>query len=128
MSDLNEYIIIYKNGNTLHTKAYCMELKDGTLYQCTKALIGDQGIPGTIPGDLIKSVICVARNNHIDDGAIKYQVEYFDPENGATSPIDTIEGSGDVTADDYIKCCEIAGSDILDMRGRGEVTLMEVNA
>ena len=126
MSDQNEYILFYKDGSAIHTRAYSMEVKDGKLYQCTKVLTGDQGIPGTITSEAIKSVICVARNNHIDDGAIKYQAEYYDPENGATSPIDTIEGSGDVTADDYIKCCEIAGSDVLDVLQRGEVTLHRI--
>lgn len=37
---------------------------------------------------------------------MKYEVNYYDPENGAWSPIDVIEGPEGYTAKQYISDCD----------------------
>lgn len=56
----NTYKVTYKSGIVREYKAYSMELKDGKLYQCCKALIGDQGVPSVINGANIKSIELIA--------------------------------------------------------------------
>ena len=46
MDTLKTYKITYKNGKVLIHKAYSMEIQDGKVYECSKALVGDQGVPG----------------------------------------------------------------------------------
>lgn len=58
---------------------------------------------------------------------VHYCVEYTDPENGATSPIDNIYEAEGYTAADYISDCESnADDDWSQMLKRGTVTLWEV--
>ena len=45
MDEKKTYKITYDNGNSLIYKAYSAEIKDGKVYACKKALVGDQGIP-----------------------------------------------------------------------------------
>lgn len=52
----NNYRVTYKNGTTRIFKAYSLELKEGKLYQCCKALVGDQGVPSVINGENIEKV------------------------------------------------------------------------
>lgn len=54
-----EYEVTYKNGTVRVYRAYSMILKDGKLYQCCKAPIGDQGVPSVINGSKIESVIAL---------------------------------------------------------------------
>lgn len=61
----NTYKLTYKNGNSIETKAYSMELKDGKLYQCCKAFVGEQGVPSVIDGENIVSCECIERNNDL---------------------------------------------------------------
>lgn len=59
---------------------------------------------------------------------VRYQVEYTDPDTGATSPIDTINARAGYTADDYIRDCdENADSNWCEMLHRGTVTLQELD-
>lgn len=74
----NVYRIEYKNGNAHEFEAYSMELKDGKLYQCVKAPAGDQGVPSVIDGSKIERIMCVERNNFIEEeteNAIWYAVQ-----------------------------------------------------
>lgn len=74
----NVYRIEYKNGNAHESKAYSMELRDGKLYQCVKAPVGDQGVPSVIDGSKIERIMCVERNNSIEEeteNAIWYAVQ-----------------------------------------------------
>lgn len=58
---------------------------------------------------------------------MKYQVEYYDPSNGATSPIDVIEKPEGYTAEDYIAdCAKYADDEWNEMLEAGSVTLIEV--
>ena len=58
---------------------------------------------------------------------MKYCVEYYDPRNGATSPIDNVEAPDGYTAEQYIKDCEKnADQDWVDMLHNGIVTLWRV--
>ncbi|MBR3470316.1 MAG: hypothetical protein IKH28_11600 [Lachnospiraceae bacterium] len=49
--------VTYKNGTVRIYKAYSMTLENGKLYQCCKALVGDQGVPSVIDGNNIESVV-----------------------------------------------------------------------
>ena len=51
-----KFKVTYKNGTERIYTAYSMVLKDGKLYQCCKALVGDQGIPSVISGDNMEKV------------------------------------------------------------------------
>jgi len=56
--------------------------------------------------------------------SMKYQVNFFDPRNGAESPIDTITAPEGYTADQYVKDCEDnADQEWIDMLHAGEVSL-----
>ena len=58
---------------------------------------------------------------------MKYEVNYFDPANGATSPIDTIDAPEGYTAEQYIADCrENADQEFAEMLERGKVTLIAV--
>ena len=58
---------------------------------------------------------------------VKYQVEFYDYNNGATSPIDTIEAPEDYTAEQYIKDCkENADPEWSEMLENGEVKLYAI--
>lgn len=50
------YKVTYKNGAVRQWRAYSLDLKDGKLYQCCKAFVGDQGIPSVINGENILKV------------------------------------------------------------------------
>lgn len=57
----------------------------------------------------------------------KYQVDFYDYDNGATSAIDTVEGPDDYTAEQYVKDCEEnADEEWVEMLHNGEVTLTEI--
>ena len=57
----------------------------------------------------------------------KYEVDFYDYTNGATSPIDTIEAPEGYTAEDYIRDCESnADQEWVDMLKNGDVTLVPV--
>lgn len=57
----------------------------------------------------------------------KYQVDFYDPDNGATSPIDTINAPDGYTAEDYIRDCrKNADDDFIVMIERGTVTLTPI--
>lgn len=54
----------------------------------------------------------------------KYEVNFYDPENGATSPIDVIEAPDNYTSDDYISdCLSNADEEYCSMLLRGVVEL-----
>jgi len=58
---------------------------------------------------------------------MKYEVDYFDPTNGATSPIDTIEAPFGYTVVQYIEDCrKNADQEYVEMLERGEVTLVAI--
>ena len=58
---------------------------------------------------------------------MRYEVDFYDPKNGATSPIDTIESGEGYTAEQYVKDCEAnADQEWVDMLHSGEVTLVEI--
>lgn len=56
-----------------------------------------------------------------------YEVNYYDPSNGATSPIDTlINYPDDYTAEKYVEdCLKNADTDYNDMLADGFVSLVE---
>lgn len=57
----------------------------------------------------------------------KYEVNYYDPSNGATSPIDVVEAPEGYTAEQYVAdCAEYADDDWNEMLEAGIVTLTEV--
>ena len=57
----------------------------------------------------------------------KYEVNYYDPSTGATSPIDVIEAPEGCTAEQYVAdCAEYADDDWNQMLDSGVVTLVEV--
>lgn len=43
--EIKTYLIRYKNGRKAIYNAYSMEIEDGKVYACTKAYVGDQGVP-----------------------------------------------------------------------------------
>ena len=43
--DEKTYKITYKNGTVLIRRAYSMEIENGKVYACSKAWVGDQGVP-----------------------------------------------------------------------------------
>ena len=56
---------------------------------------------------------------------MKYQIEFYDPSNGATSPIDVVEAPCGYTADDYIRDCrKNADESWCDMLESGRVTVV----
>lgn len=58
---------------------------------------------------------------------MKYQVEYYDPKNGATSPIDVIEAPEGYTAEMYIEDCEgNADDDWCEMLKDGKISVLAV--
>lgn len=65
----------------------------------------------------------------LEDSAMKhYEVDYIDPETGATSPIDNVEAKAGYTAEDYVRDCEEnADEEWVDMLHRGTVKLIEVD-
>ena len=55
---------------------------------------------------------------------MKYQVNYYDPANGATSAIDIIEAPEGYTAEQYVTgCAENAEPEYAEMLHAGEVSL-----
>ena len=59
---------------------------------------------------------------------VKYEVDYTDPETGATSPIDTIYAAAGYTAEQYVEACECyAYAEYCEMLKRGTVTLTEID-
>lgn len=62
----------------------------------------------------------------VDGPRVQYVVYFHDYENGATSPIDTIEETIDYTAEDYIDECKMNDYDgWTEMFDHGEITLEE---
>lgn len=57
----------------------------------------------------------------------KYEVNFYDYNNGATSAIDVIEADDNYTAEQYIADCEANADDEWnEMLKNGEITLVEV--
>lgn len=57
----------------------------------------------------------------------KFEVDFTDNRNGATSAIDNITVADNYTADDYIRDCkENADDDWNEMLANGQITLVEV--
>lgn len=57
----------------------------------------------------------------------RFQVDFLDYNNGATSPIDTVTAPDDYTAEQYVKDCEAnAEPDWVEMLHNGQVTLTEI--
>lgn len=90
--------------------------------------------------DLIRADIAARANSEKEEptmkktisisqpATVRYQVDYTDPDTGATSPIDTISARAGYTADDYIRDCDAnADSDWCEMLHRGSVTLLELD-
>lgn len=76
--------------------------------------------------ELIRADIAARANS--ETATVRYQVDYTDPDTGATSPIDTISARAGYTADDYIRDCDAnADSDWCEMLHRGSVTLQELD-
>lgn len=76
--------------------------------------------------DLIRADIAARANS--ETATVRYQVDYTDPDTGATSPIDTISARAGYTADDYIRDCDAnADSDWCEMLHRGTITLLELD-
>ena len=70
----------------------------------------------------------LVRAQNPEPATVRYQVDYTDPDTGATSPIDTIIARAGYTADDYIRDCDAnADSDWCEMLHRGSVTLQELD-
>lgn len=70
----------------------------------------------------------LVRAQNPEPATVRYQVDYTDPDTGATSPIDTISARAGYTADDYIRDCDAnADSDWCEMLHRGSVTLQELD-
>ena len=58
----------------------------------------------------------------------RYQVNFYDYDNGATSPIDTITAPSEYTAEDYIADCKTNDYDgWTEMFDHGEITLEEID-
>jgi len=59
---------------------------------------------------------------------MKYQIEFYDPSNGATSPIDTVEAPEGYTAKDYIRDCrKNADKSWNEMLKSGTVTVIPLD-
>ena len=59
---------------------------------------------------------------------MKYEVDFHDFNNGATSAIDTISAPADYTAEQYLAdCAENADGEWNQMLANGEVTLVAVD-
>ena len=57
----------------------------------------------------------------------KYEIDFYDKRNGATSPIDTVEAPAGYTAEQYIEDCKKnADKDWNDMLAEGEVTVIDL--
>ena len=54
--ELKTYKITYKNGNILVHKAYSIEVKGNKVYECSKALVGDQGVPGVWSAENVEKI------------------------------------------------------------------------
>lgn len=54
----------------------------------------------------------------------KYQVDFYDKTNGATSPIDTIEVEEGYTPQDYIDDCDSNGCTWSDMNGGNDFEIL----
>lgn len=58
---------------------------------------------------------------------MRYQVDFYDYSNGATSPIDTIEAPEGYTAEDYIRDCQENADDAWnEMLAGGKVELVKI--
>jgi hypothetical protein len=58
---------------------------------------------------------------------MRYQVDFYDYSNGATSPIDTIEAPEGYTAEDYIRDCQENADDAWnEMLASGKVELVKI--
>ncbi len=53
---LKTYRISYKNGNVRNLKAYSMEIVGDKIYECSKALVGDQGVPHVWSAENVLSI------------------------------------------------------------------------
>lgn len=63
-----------------------------------------------------------------EENKVKFMVNFYDPETGATSPIDNIEEAEGYTAEQYIEDCKSnADDDWNKMLASGTVTLVEVD-
>ena len=59
---------------------------------------------------------------------MKYQIEFYDPSNGATSPIDVVEAPEGYTADNYIRDCkENADASWCEMLESGTIMVVELD-
>ena len=59
---------------------------------------------------------------------MKYEVNFYDPNTGATSPIDTVEAKEGYTAEDYIRDCDNnADAEWCEMLHSGTVTLIKID-
>ena len=89
----------------------------------------DWEIPADItPEEFMAEWNELVRAQNPEPATVRYQVDYTDPDTGATSPIDTISARAGYTADDYIRDCDAnADSDWCEMLHRGSVTLLELD-
>lgn len=89
----------------------------------------DWEIPADItPEEFMAEWNELVRAQNQDAATVRYQVDYTDPDTGATSPIDTISARAGYTAVDYIRDCDAnADSDLCEMLHRGSVTLQKLD-
>lgn len=53
---LKTFKVTYKNGNVSIQRAYSMTIENGKVYECSKALIGDQGVPAVYGAEYIEKL------------------------------------------------------------------------
>lgn len=54
--EMKTFKVTYKNGNILIRRAYSMTIEDGKVYECEKALTGDQGVPAVYSAENIEKL------------------------------------------------------------------------
>ena len=54
--ELKTYRVSYKNGNVLDFEAYSMEIVGDKVYECSKARVGDQGVPHVWSAENVLSI------------------------------------------------------------------------
>lgn len=54
--ELKTYRVTYKSGNVYKLRAYSMEIVGDKIYECSKALVGDQGVPHVWSAENVLSI------------------------------------------------------------------------
>ena len=109
---------IWDKENTTRIHLKLNNNTDADVIQQLRSVESIQGyIKSLIRADIIK-----------EEKTMTYQINYTDPETGATSAIDTITARAGYTAEDYISDCDKnADPEWCEMLHRGEVSLEQVD-